>query len=85
LNPPLLRVIFIASTWHYYCICQNSPAPRHAVKTVKTVNQAFSQLTIEQAPDKSFIGNIAKGFDFLGDHFDGKYLTVAAKTVEKHV
>jgi hypothetical protein len=40
---------------------------------------------VEQAPDKTFIGKISKGWDFLGYYFDGKQLTVAAKTVEKHV
>jgi hypothetical protein len=40
---------------------------------------------VEQAPDKTFIGKISRGWDFLGYHFDGKQLTVAAKTVEKHV
>jgi RNA-directed DNA polymerase len=34
---------------------------------------------------KTFIGKISRGWDFLGYHFDGKQLTVAAKTVEKHV
>jgi len=57
----------------------------HLRSAVRTVNQHFSQLKIEQAPDKTFIGKISKGFDFLGYHFDGKNLTVAAKTVEKHV
>jgi hypothetical protein len=52
---------------------------------VRTVNQHFNELKIEQAPDKTFIGKISKGFDFLGYHFDGKNLTVAAKTVTKHV
>jgi hypothetical protein len=54
-------------------------------KAVRTVNQHFHQLKVEQAPDKTFIGKISKGFDFLGYHFDGKRLTVAAKTVVKHV
>jgi hypothetical protein len=57
----------------------------HLRKAVRTVNQHFHQLKIEQAPDKTFIGKISKGFDFLGYHFDGKQLAVAAKTVEKHV
>jgi hypothetical protein len=52
---------------------------------VRTVNQHFHQLKVEQAPDKTFIGKISRGWDFLGYHFDGKQLTVAAKTVEKHV
>ncbi|MFT6949604.1 MAG: RNA-directed DNA polymerase, partial [Paraglaciecola sp.] len=57
----------------------------HLRKAVRIVNQHFHQLKVEQAPDKTFIGKISKGWDFLGYHFDGKQLTVAAKTVEKHV
>jgi RNA-directed DNA polymerase len=57
----------------------------HLRNAVRTVNQYFNQLKIEQASDKTFMGKISKGWDFLGYHFDGKQLTVAAKTVEKHV
>jgi retron-type reverse transcriptase len=57
----------------------------HLRKALRIVNQHFHQLKVEQAPDKTFIGKISKGWDFLGYHFDGKQLTVAAKTVEKHV
>jgi RNA-directed DNA polymerase len=57
----------------------------HLRKAVRAVNQHFHQLKVEQAPDKTFIGKISKGWDFLGYYFDGKQLTVAAKTVEKHV
>jgi RNA-directed DNA polymerase len=53
----------------------------HLRRAVKTVNQ----LKVKQAPDKTFIGRISRGWDFLGYHFDGSQLTVAAKTVEKHV
>lgn len=38
----------------------------HLRKAVRTVNQDFNQLKVEQAPDKIFIGNISKGFDLLG-------------------
>jgi hypothetical protein len=57
----------------------------YLLEAVRTVNQHFNQLKVEQAPDKTFIGKISRGWDFLGYHFDGKQLTVAAKTVEKHV
>jgi hypothetical protein len=57
----------------------------HLRKAVRAVNQHFHQLKVEQAPDKTFIGKISRGWDFLGYYFDGKQLTVAAKTVEKHV
>jgi hypothetical protein len=71
--PRATRLIVLAKTrWHLR-------------KAVRTVNQHFYQLKIEQAPDKTFIGKISRGWDFLGYHFDGKQLTVAAKTVEKHV
>jgi RNA-directed DNA polymerase len=57
----------------------------HLRKAVRTVNQHFHQLKVGQGPDKTFIGKISKGWDFLGYHFDSKQLTVAAETVEKHV
>jgi RNA-directed DNA polymerase len=34
----------------------------HLRKAVRTVNQHFNQLKVEQAPDKTFIGRIEKGF-----------------------
>jgi len=37
----------------------------HLRNAVRTVNQHFHQLKVAQAPDKTFIGCIAKGFDFL--------------------
>jgi hypothetical protein len=75
---------------------------------LRTVNQHFSELKIEQAPVKTFIGKISRGLfqascltpcgpakavqngsrqfcGFFGYHFDGKQLTMATKTVEKHV
>jgi RNA-directed DNA polymerase len=57
----------------------------HLRKAVRTVNQHFNKLKVEQTLDKTFIGKIRRGWDFFGYHFDGKHLTVAAKTVEKHV
>jgi len=49
---------------------------------VRTVNQHLNQLKVEQAPDKTFIGRIEKGFYFLGYHFNGSQLTVVVKTVK---
>ncbi len=40
---------------------------------------------MEKHPDKTFIGRIEKGFDFLGFHFSRDGLTVAKKTVERFV
>lgn len=54
-------------------------------KAVKQLNQILNRLKVDKHPDKTYIGKIDNGFDFLGYHFDGSQLTVARKTVEKHV
>jgi len=48
------------------------------------INECFNQLKVEQHPDKTFIGRIEKGFDFLGYHFSREPLRVANITVKKH-
>jgi len=57
----------------------------HLRKAVRTVNQHFSQLKIEQVPDKTFIGKISKGFDFLGYQFGKDKLRVSKRTLENHI
>lgn len=42
-------------------------------------------MKIEQHPDKTFIGKIEKGFDFLGYHFSRDALRLAESTLKKHV
>jgi len=54
-------------------------------KAVKQLNQCFNALKVEQHPDKTFIGKIEKGFDFLGYHFSRKQLRLADITVRLHV
>jgi len=36
------------------------------VRKLIIVNQTLNELKVEKHPDKTFIGRIAKGFDFLG-------------------
>jgi RNA-directed DNA polymerase len=57
----------------------------HNRKSVKLLNHVFNQLNVEQHPDKTFIGKIAKGFDFLGYHFSTTQLHLASITIRKHV
>ena len=57
----------------------------HNRQAVRQMNQIFNQLKVEQHPDKTFIGYIAKGFDFLGYHFSEKRLQLAPITIKKHV
>ncbi len=44
------------------------------------VNEVLGSLYLLKHPDKTFIGRIEKGFDFLGYHFGPEGLSVAART-----
>ena len=54
-------------------------------RAVRQVNQVFDALGLAKHPDKTFIGRIEKGFDFLGYHFDRNGLSVATATIEKFI
>ncbi|NEP26260.1 MAG: hypothetical protein F6K49_31130 [Moorea sp. SIO3I6] len=54
-------------------------------KGIKVVNQVMAELRVEKHPEKTFIGRIAQGFDFLGYWFSPQGLGVAKKTVERMV
>ena len=47
--------------------------------------KGLGSLRMEIKPDKTFIGRIGKGFDFLGYHFGPEGLTVPANTFEPFV
>ena len=49
---------------------------------VKTLNRELHALQLEKHPEKTFVGRIEKGFDFLGCRFTRQNLTVARKTIE---
>ncbi len=54
-------------------------------KAIRAANQVLSRLGLEQHPDKTFMGYVARGFDFLGYTFGPdsarEGVGVAAKTV----
>jgi hypothetical protein len=52
---------------------------------VKAVNQVLGSLGLLKHPDKTFVGRIERGFDFLGYHFSPAGLSVAVKSVEQFV
>ena len=52
-------------------------------RAVQVLNQTLQSLQLEKAPDKTFIGRIERGFDFLGYHLHQGRLSLAEKTVEK--
>ena len=52
---------------------------------VKAVNQVLGALALEKHPDKTFIGRIERGFDFLGYHFSPAGLSLAKKTIANFI
>ncbi|MGD1912116.1 MAG: reverse transcriptase domain-containing protein [Rivularia sp. (in: cyanobacteria)] len=52
-------------------------------KAIKAVNQEMNNLGVVKHPDKTFIGRITQGFDFLGYWFSNSGLAVAKKTIER--
>jgi RNA-directed DNA polymerase len=62
-----------------------SPTRWKLRRAVKRVNEHLAALDLEKHPDKTFIGRIEKGFDFLGYHFSRKALAVAEKTITNFV
>ena len=51
----------------------------------KAVNEALGSLDLLKHPNKTFIGRIKRGFDFLGYQFRPGQLSVAQKTMEQFV
>ena len=51
-------------------------------KAIKALNHTFDELKLEKHPEKTVIGRIEKGFDFLGYHISPEGLSLAKKTVE---
>ncbi len=52
---------------------------------IRLINQTLAELHVVQHPDKTFIGRISRGFDFLGYAFTPAGLEVAPQTVERCV
>ena len=63
-----------------------APARWKLRTAIRIVNEKLAQLKVEQHPDKTFIGRISRGFDFLGYRFRSEGLIgVARQTVERFV
>lgn len=52
---------------------------------MRVVNQTLIGLGLEKQPEKTFIGRIEKGFDFLGYHLRPAGLRVAQATLDTFV
>ena len=62
-----------------------SPTRWKLRKAIRTVNQHFAKLKLQQHPDKTTIGRINHGFDFLGYQFGDEKLTVSTRTLHNHI
>ncbi|MFT5444320.1 MAG: hypothetical protein ACI8W3_003375 [Myxococcota bacterium] len=57
---------------------------RHKLRrAVKVVNETFDELGLVKHPDKTFIGRVERGFDFLGYHLAPGRPTLSRATVER--
>jgi hypothetical protein len=55
-------------------------------QAVRAVNEVLNELKVEQHPDKTFIGRVERGVDFLGYRFTGEGLVgIAARTGRRFV
>ncbi|NEQ69464.1 MAG: hypothetical protein F6K21_29025 [Symploca sp. SIO2D2] len=54
-------------------------------KAIKAVNEEMAALLVVKHPDKTYIGRVARGFEFLGYWFSPQGLSVAGKTVARMV
>jgi len=55
----------------------------HLRKAVKTAEKILTQLQLNIHPDKTFIGCITKGFEFLGYLFKPEGLQISLKTIHR--
>jgi len=54
-------------------------------KTIRVLNQTLNDLKLEKHPDKTLIGKVKRGFDFLGYFLKPYSLAVSEKTVDRFI
>ena len=72
------EVLLVGFAQFWPCLTPNQNA-------AKALNQVLSSLRLEKHPDKTFVGRIEKGFDFLSYHVNPAGLTVAHDTFVRFV
>jgi hypothetical protein len=59
---------------------------RWKLKTaIRVLNQTFNELKLEKHPEKTLIGRVERGFDFLGYFLKPYSLSVSEKTVDRFI
>jgi hypothetical protein len=54
-------------------------------KAIKSVNQHVEKLKLKQHLDKTTVGRIKNGFDFLGYQFGQEKITASKRTLQNHI
>ncbi len=54
-------------------------------KAIRVLNKTFNELKLHKHPDKTAMGRVEKGFDFLGYHFSPAGLKLAQKTIDNFI
>jgi hypothetical protein len=54
-------------------------------RAIRVVNEILGSLRLEKHPDKTFIGRIEQGFDFLGYHFSRGAVGLTQQTPQSRV
>jgi len=52
-------------------------------KAIRMLNQNFNKLRLEQHPDKTLMGRVERGFDFLGFFLKHGFISVSDKAIER--
>jgi hypothetical protein len=73
MNPPPFLSIAINLIHNSRC----DPYP----PLLRVLNQTLTELNLKKHREKTLIGRICRGFDFLGYHFGPKFVTLARKTI----
>ena len=60
-----------------------SPARHKLRRAVRVLSQTFASLDLAKHPDKTFIGLVERGFDFLGYHLAPGRLRLSQATLER--
>ena len=64
-------------------ICLQVPTRSKLRRAIKKLNAVFTTLKITKHPDKTEMGRVERGFDFLGYHYSSDGLSVAKVTFER--
>jgi len=49
------------------------PTRGHLRRAIKLANQVLESLKVEKPTDKTFVGRVSHGFEFMGYRFDSEY------------